>query len=129
MVARLLIVVLTVVGAIPVRVCTCGAAHHHHPPSRPAPDTQNLPPTPATPIVTADPEPQHDPDCHAIKPRSAMALGVTPSVFEPSDFDVLVAAVMPDGVEILQQLALLCTSCRPPPRGAPLYLCLQVLRI
>ena len=58
---RVLVVVLTVIGAVPIRICTCGAAH----------PCDNVPePVREAPAgVTADPaQHEHDADCHAVKP-------------------------------------------------------------
>jgi hypothetical protein len=75
MVVRWLVVVLTLFGAIPVRICTCGAAHIF--PSAPPRDTDRPPPGPVPAFDSnSTPAEQHDADCHYIKPRPIMPPGV-----------------------------------------------------
>jgi hypothetical protein len=124
MVVRALVALMTLVGAMPFRVCTCGAAHHHHAPTPDAP----LPPQ--FPVVSPDdPDPHHHhhPDCPAVKPRCAMSVGVTAGLVEVPDADHTRTAVgeppQPAASERHDE-----PTSRPPPRGRPLYLMLQVFR-
>jgi hypothetical protein len=128
MVVRLLVVVLTVFGAIPVRVCTCGAAHHHHHHAPPPRDTDRQPP-PAQPAVAADPGPaeHHDADCHAVKPRPLMSVGLQFDLADVPPADAAaVALVGPPPADVRAGHTI--RETRPPP-DRPLFLTLGVLRI
>ena len=127
MVLRALIAVLTLVGAVPFRVCTCGAAHIHHQAPPPAPEA---PDSCGHSACAPQKEPQqHDHDCPAVKPRCAMAVAVPAT---PADTQVADAPIA-----FLPELSVLAP--RPPSPGAkprspdpppdrPLYLTLLTLR-
>ena len=128
MVLRALIAVLTLVGAVPFRVCTCGAAHTHHhaspPPAHDAPD-----PCGHSACAPQEEPPQHDHDCPAVKPRCAMAVAVPAT---PADTQFGEAPIAP-----LPQLSVLAPrptspGAKPrspdPPPDRPLYLTLLTLR-
>jgi hypothetical protein len=73
MLVRLLLAVLTLVGAVPLRICTCGAAHLHQ--ATPTPSGE-----PQAPGVHTDDGPVgHHHDCPALKPKPAMSLAVPAS--------------------------------------------------
>jgi hypothetical protein len=77
MLVRLLVVVLTIAGAVPVRLCTCGAAHHHHAQPPPPCDSHHHHHDGDFPALACDPAHEHhDADCHAVKPRPLMSLGL-----------------------------------------------------
>lgn len=130
MVVRLLVVVLTVLGAIPVRICTCGAAHHH--PHAPVPPSKS----PcghdhrdsATPAIASDsaPSEHHDADCHAVKPRPLMTLGLQFDVTDVPPADALAVALVevprfdPTRGQIVRDF-------HPPP-NRPIFLSHSVLR-
>ena len=128
MVLRAVIAVMTLVGAVPFRVCTCGAAHvQHHAPPVPAPDA----PQPAEPAlgVPNDCPPAHDHDCPAVKPRCAMSVAV-PAV--PADVDVPAAFI----AHLPEFAGLAPTADTPapkprspdPPPGRPLFITFLTLR-
>lgn len=73
MLVRLLLTVLTLVGAVPLRICTCGAAHldHHVTPTQP---TEPQPPG----VHTDDNPVGHHHDCPALKPTRSMSVAVAP---------------------------------------------------
>jgi hypothetical protein len=96
MMLRWLALTITIAGAIPVRICTCGASLHLHDLS--PWETQRSTPSRLTP-VTADfsvlieglqPLVEHDPDCHLVRPRPLMAPGVLPPPVEAPDDTALV---------------------------------------
>lgn len=118
MIVRVLIVLMTVVGALPFRVCTCGAVHHHH--------TTNPQPTQAPASPEAD-TPHHDPDCHAIKPRCAMTVGVSVPVLDWPTTDSFGFSAVETALPLTASVHAEIPS-HPPPRGSPLYLTLNVLR-
>jgi len=95
---RWLALAITIAGAIPVRICTCGASLHLHDlsPWGIQRDTSPLP-TPVTAdfsVLTEDLQPlvEHDPDCHLVRPRPLMAPGVLPLPVEAPD-DATVALI------------------------------------
>jgi hypothetical protein len=79
---RWLALAITVAGAIPVRICTCGASLHLHnlPPWKEQQNTLPLSPpvTAGSSVLTEHFQPwvEHDPDCHLVRPRPLMAPGV-----------------------------------------------------
>jgi hypothetical protein len=118
MIVRLLVVVLTLIGAVPIRICTCGAAHHH--------DSQPLPELPAG--VGADPAHEHhDADCHAVKPRPLMSIGLTCTMMDPTTADCL-AAVLPEAPHLKPAPGHAIRDVHPPP-GRCDFLSYTVLRI
>ena len=128
MVVRWLLVVLTLLGAVPVRICTCGAAHHHHHHAPLPRDTSNQPAPGTLPAIDANPAPaeHHDADCHAIKPRPLMSLGVQFDVTDVPPADALaVALIEQPELEPLPGHAV--REFHPPP-DRPLFLSLRVLR-
>jgi hypothetical protein len=127
-VLRAVIAVMTLVGAVPFRVCTCGAAHiHHHAPPVPLPES----PEPLAPAlgVPNDSHPVHDHDCLAVKPRCAMSVAVPAT---PADEDVPAAFV----AHLLEVAVLQPTADAPapkprspdPPPDRPLFLTFLTLR-
>ena len=105
MIVRLLVVVLTVIGAVPIRVCTCGAAHHH--------DSQPVPELPAG--VGADPAHEHhDDDCHAVKPRPLMSIGLSCPMMDSPDADCL-AAALPELLQLIAVPGHALRNAHPPP--------------
>jgi len=127
MFVRLLVVVLTLVGAVPVRVCTCGAAHHHHTPT-PKPIRDHAPARGSSPAVAPDPGPaeHHDPDCHAVKPRPLMSQGLQLDVTDVPTPDTLGVAL----TELVEPEPAAGEPVRDfhPPPNRPLFLSLCVLR-
>src|SRR5262245_27227409 len=117
MIVRLLVVVLTLIGAIPIRICTCGAAHHA--------DSSPLRETP--PGVSADPgHAHHDADCHAVKPRPLMSIGLSSSATDvPAADGIFVPLVEVPAVEPAPGHAL--CHAHPPPVH-PSFLSYTVLR-
>jgi hypothetical protein len=127
MVVRAVLAVLTLLGAVPFRVCTCGAAHVHQ--KAPTPPAEH----PSHPGCGGhrpnDPVPDHDDDCPAVKPRAAMPLAVTATVAELPADSLLVIAVdeLPVG-EALPKLRSAEPRSPDPPPGQPLYLTLRNFR-
>ena len=128
MLIRLLVVVLALVGAIPVRICTCGAAHHS--PPAPAPrDADGEPASDSGSGIKSNsiPADHHDPDCHAVKPRPIMSLGLTCDTAQAPAGDTLAVAFAdlctfePTSSPVVRDL--------DPPPDRPLFLTLLVLRI
>jgi hypothetical protein len=130
MVVRLLVVVLTVVGAIPVRICTCGAAHHHHhtPAPKPLCGHDHAPLPGSSPVVVPDPEPaeHHDADCHAVKPRPLMSVGLQLDFTDVPPADAM-AVALPERPEVVPTPGYAIRDFHPPP-NRPLFLSLCVLR-
>ncbi len=91
MVVRLLVVVLTLVGAIPVRICTCGAATTTH--SLPSPPACRTAPRLQTGLSiiarTSSPAEHHDADCHVVKPRPLMSHGLQFDVVDVPPLDAI----------------------------------------
>ncbi|MBA2227258.1 hypothetical protein [Thermogemmata fonticola] len=126
---RWLALAITVAGALPVRICTCGASLHLHGLS-PFDGRQNIPPLPApvTPdesILTDHLQPlvEHDPDCHLVRPRPLMAPGILPT---PADLPDEASPEMPpvemiswDGLSILDSVPFSLDSYSPPLRFSP----------
>jgi hypothetical protein len=128
MVVRGLLVVLTLLGAIPVRICTCGAAHHHHHRAPQPRESSHLPPIGTLPAIDANPAPveHHDADCHAIKPRPLMTLGLQFDVTDvPSADSLAVALIEPIAPEPSPGHSI--RDFHPPP-DRPLFLSLCILR-
>jgi hypothetical protein len=93
MVVRLLVVALTLIGAVPIRICTCGAASGSKPdaPSAPSPCSHRHG-QPDEPSVGVDSgHTHHDADCHAVKPRPLMSIGLSSDVIDGPPADGLVA--------------------------------------
>lgn len=133
MIVRALVAVMTLVGAVPFRVCTCGAAHHYHhadaPPPAPQPQPEGVAHQQSAALSPNERPPHyhHDPDCHAVKPRPAMSLAVPAALVEMPDADFTgTATVEPPQPLIAPGHA--ATAARPPPRARPLFLTLQVFR-
>lgn len=126
MVVRWLVVVLTLFGAIPVRICTCGAAHIF--PSSPPPRDTDRPPPGPVPAFDSNTAPteQHDADCHYVKPRPIMPPGIqclaadVPAIEAP-----VLALVEPPQLEPLPGHAV--RDFDPPP-DRPLFLTFSVFR-
>jgi hypothetical protein len=125
MFVRSLLAVLTLLGAVPLRICTCGAAHVHH---APPPILPSEPP-PLTPAVSPDDDqPAHAHDCGVHKPRPAMSLAV-PVSFADTPADVAVAALTPELPPVVVGIFTADTEPRSPdPPTKPLFLALCTLR-
>jgi hypothetical protein len=118
MIVRLLVVVLTLIGAVPIRICTCGAAHHH--------DSQPLRELPAG--VAADPAHEHhDADCHAVKPRPLMSIGLSCVVMDVPVADGL-STPLPEPPRLEPAPGHDIRDAHPPP-GRCDFLSYTVLRI
>src|SRR5262245_4641457 len=77
MLVRSFLAVLTLVGVVRLRICTCGAAHVHFRASASVP----VEPPPPTPTASDDSGPvHHHHDCGVHKPRPAMSQAVPFSV-------------------------------------------------
>jgi hypothetical protein len=143
MLGKMLLVVLVLVGQLPFRICTCGAAHHdhgrpppltaehllyllglggHHPVSGYAPDTPDG--SPAT-APTGD---HHDPDCQAVNPRPVLKSAPLAAV-ETAESDAGPAgSVLP--LSLLFPNPVPAAPVAHPPTGppVPLYISFQALR-
>ena len=117
MIVRLLVVVLTLIGAVPIRICTCGAAHHHD--TAPQPHRE----LPVGVVPTSD---HHDADCHAVKPRPLMSIGLSFIVVDAPGADCLIAS-LPDAARLAPALSHLIRDVHPPP-GRCEFLSYTVLR-
>jgi len=84
---RLLVVVLTLIGAVPIRICTCGAAHACERSPEPA---GQLPPG-----VSSEPaQPEHESECQAVKPRPLMSIGLAYPAADIPPADGLAVAIV-----------------------------------
>jgi hypothetical protein len=137
---RWLALAITVAGAIPVRICTCGASLHLHGLSLFGAQQNNQPPTtPISPhesILTDHLQPlvEHDPDCHLVRPRPLMAPGILPAPADLPDEANLgipqVEMIAWHELSIPNSVPLLLDS-HPPPldlASIPLHLALCQLR-
>lgn len=129
MVIRLLVVGLTLIGAVPVQICTCGAHDHAVPQTAPVPDDDTDTSNATTlPLIAEVPEParHHDHDCHFIKPRPMMPHGIVADTAKlpPAEFLASVVPVM--AVPAVPSAESVC-ELRPPP-NQPLFLTLLRLR-
>ena len=126
MVLRAVLAVLTLLGAVPFRVCTCGASHVHH--KAAAPPAHHSHPGCAGHEQT-DTAPRHDHDCPAVKPRAAMPQAVTATVAEPPTVTPLIIA-LDEVAPLLPMIATADAEPRSPdpPPDRPLYLTLRTLR-
>jgi hypothetical protein len=136
---RWLALAITVAGAIPVRICTCGASLHLHGLSL-FDGRQNIPPLPAPTIpdesILTDhlqPLVEHDPDCHLVRPRPLMAPGILPI---PTDTPDEVSPEMPaveiiswDGLSIPDSVPFSLDSHPPPLRFSPIPLHLVLCQL
>jgi hypothetical protein len=126
MLVRWLVVVLALIGAVPVRICTCGAAHLF--PSAPAPHDTDCPPPGPEPALESNSNPaeHHDADCHFVKPRPIMSLGLQCLPADVPSIDALVLSLAePPRLEPLPGYTV--RDLDPPP-DQPLYLTYRVLR-
>jgi hypothetical protein len=127
MVLRALIAVMTLVGALPFRVCTCGAAHVHHtaPPLACDLPDHDLP----CGCATDHGVPEHDHDCPAVGPRCAMSVAVpaTPTGAESDSAQVAPVPHFTDTAARAVEPGAKPRSPDPPP-GRPLFLTLLTLR-
>lgn len=127
MLIRVLIVLLTLAGSMPLRVCTCGADHHHFAQAG-APDDAEEPASSADgPSARAPHGHQHDDDCPAAHPRPLVRNVTLPPVIDvPTDATagVFVVVALP---HVLGESAVDRPDPAPPPR-VPLYLSLLSLR-
>ena len=128
MVVRLLVVVLTLIGAVPIRICTCGAA------SDPAPVTHSAP-SPCShrhgpidgPSIGGDSgHAHHDADCHAVKPRPLMSIGLSCDVIDAPAADGLIVPLVE--APALQPAAVHAIRDTHPPPAHPSFLSYTVLR-
>ena len=128
MVVRWLVVVLALVGAIPVSICTCGAIHdpfqslfaprsgEQEPPRGPIPGLE----------PSSGPTEQHDADCHAVKPRPLMSAGLQLDTVDAPAVDALATALTdPPRLELAVGHAF--PDLDPPP-DRPLFLIYCVRR-
>ena len=71
MIVRLLVVGLTLIGALPIRICTCGAASESEPvvPLAPSPCSHRHGQPDGLFVGVDTGHTHHDADCHAVKPR------------------------------------------------------------
>lgn len=134
---RVLVAVLTLLGSMPLRVCTCGAAHSHSP--EPAPhetghthhpdgDIDHAAPGGHHPNRTAPAGHSHDPDCHAVNPRPIIRDALAdPHPVDPTHADggLQTAALVPTPATPHRE----GVAPRAVPPGVPLYLSLLVLRL
>jgi hypothetical protein len=128
MVVRLLIAVLTLFGAVPVRVCTCDHEHHHHvhfffftfDTSKPIRGIASQGTSPL--IETPGPDDSHD-DC-CCKPRISMPVG-TPvplpsnAFDDPIDFPLPELTLLESGFIEIADFS--CYHARPPTSDVPLF--------
>jgi hypothetical protein len=127
MVLRAVLAVLTLLGAVPFRVCTCGASHVHHKAPVLPPDHDSHPGCVGHPPTQSPPE--HDRDCPAVKPRATMPLAVTASVAElPSDSPLVVAIDESEVAGAFSPVAIAEPRSPDPPPDKPLYITLRTLR-
>jgi hypothetical protein len=128
MIVRLLVVVLTLIGAVPIRICTCGAAHNHVPADvHPAPCSHNHEPQDrALDVSNAPGHEHHDADCHAVKPRPLMSVGLSCASIDVPPADALAVALV-EGVDLDPAPGHTVRDVDPPPRRA-LFLTYTVLR-
>jgi hypothetical protein len=125
MLVRWLVVVLALIGAIPVRVCTCGAAHHHASSPLPSNDPDSTPGS--SPECSAEPAREHhDLECHAVKPRPLMSLGLQADTPADPPTDAIAADVVEPPVR--KPLCGYPFRDSDPPPNRPLYLTFGVLR-
>ncbi|HSQ54359.1 MAG TPA: hypothetical protein VLM40_01330 [Gemmata sp.] len=127
MILRAILAVLTLLGAVPFRVCTCGAAHVHRYAPPPAREDRAAPGPPAFAADTSTP--QHHHDCPAAKPRAAMSVAVTASMVDiPADSPIIAAWVELPAAETM----VLSSNDEPrspdPPPKQPLFITYQSLR-
>ena len=133
MLIRLLVAVLTLAGPIPLRVCTCAAAH-----AAPAPESHAAPHGPAidgaeshahADCCDESHQPtQHERECPAANPRPLVREAVSPAASDaPSDYSSQVAVVE---TPPLAGPRLAAPSARQSTRtsNTPLYLTLLTLR-
>ena len=119
MIVRLLVVVLTLIGAVPIRICTCGAAHHHDAAPQPI---RELP----AGVAPAPAHEHHDADCHAVKPRPLMSLGLSCVLVDAPPADCL-SVSLPEGIRLEPSPGHLIRDVHPPP-GRCEFLGYTVLR-
>lgn len=126
MLARLLIVVLVLVGQFPLRVCTCGADHAHlgaTPVPAPAPDT---PRSEFTRSVEADPGVPHHHDCPAASPRPCLKAAPLAAVETAPAADPVAAILAIPGCDPAPVVLAEPPPVRPPP--VPLFVAFCSLR-
>jgi hypothetical protein len=134
-----LLLAVTIAGSLPIRVCTCGASLH----LSGSPFSFSLAagrftdppaPPPLTPIWTLEdlqPLEQHDPDCHLVRPRPLISVGLLPDGLVVWDWPEAILERVGDRVDVLGH-----PSCHPtlvphpPPLLSlfPLHLLLCLLR-
>jgi hypothetical protein len=128
MIVRLVVAMMTVLGAVPLRICTCGYAHiDHHTPALPCSVERDSGPVTAN-VVSDDSSHGHHHDCAALKPKPAMSLAVPVAIADLPDLAPM-AVFVPLLVETT--LAPTPTSAEarsPDPPNRPLYLTLCSLR-
>jgi hypothetical protein len=128
MVMRAVLAVLTLLGAVPFRVCTCGAAHVHH--KAPVAPAEHPTHSGCSGHQTNDSLPDHDHDCPAVKPSAAMSVALTATVAElPPDCPLVFASDVGNSVLTLAATPAHAEPRSPdPPPDQPLYLTLRTLR-
>ncbi len=126
MILRLVVAVLTMLGAVPLRICTCGATEVHHPTP---PDLLESESSPTPPGANPDDGPHgHDHECAAVKPHPAMSLAVPITLADtPPDITLIVPTV--DALSLTATPEPETVEPRSPdPPGTPLYLTFCNLR-
>jgi hypothetical protein len=126
MVLRALLAVTTLLGAVPFRVCTCGAAHVHHAlPATPCEDAGGC----CDPTAVSESTAEHDHDCLAVKPRAAMSVAVSASVADVPAASLHLFA-LPADLSLQGDFPRVAVEPRSPdpPPDRPLYLTLKILR-
>lgn len=126
MAVRWLLVLMTLIGAIPVRICTCGAHDHVQVEDSTGTTPAPFPPSEYPIANDSTPTEEHDPDCHYVKPRPLMPPGPPLVYVDIPPLDALGVAL----AERPQPEAAAGERTREfhPPPNRPLFLTLLVLR-
>jgi len=131
MLVRSLLAVLTLLGVVPLRLCTCGAAHihHHHSPIKLPTERGSTPK-----VQVSDPQddgPVHGHDCSIHKARAAMPLAIPTDVTD-AEADDAVAFFTWGAGEVVPGLDRTTAKPRPPDPPhtlhTPLFITLRALR-
>lgn len=126
MVVRAVLAVLTLLGAVPFRVCTCGAAHVHH--KAPVLPAERHSHDGCAEHQTIDRPAEHDQNCPAVKPRAAMPHAVTATVADVPPHSPLVVPLDEPVNAALAELSSAEPRSPDPPPDQPLYLTLRTFR-
>lgn len=138
---RWLLLVVTIAGSIPVRICTCGASLHLHG----SPFRWGWGSTQAgwartdasvahrQIILTANllPLEQHDPDCHLLRPRPLMGPSVLPAGADQLDDAATTLVLLPFCLEAPSLTAdpLFLRLPHPPPEFSSIALHLALCQL